>query len=85
MCQVWVIQLQKVMLRNSKKVQIFFYKYIEVGDYVAQDEVIALIETDKITIDIRCADAGIITKLFSNEGAKVEVGKPFYEIDVGAG
>lgn len=57
---------------------------IEVGDYVNQDDVVALIETDKITIDIRCADAGVITKLYAEEGGKVEVGKPFYEIDTDA-
>ncbi|CAD8183085.1 unnamed protein product [Paramecium pentaurelia] len=56
----------------------------KVGDYVNQDDVIALIETDKVTIDIRCADSGIITQMFAADGAKVEVGKPFYEIDTSA-
>ncbi|CAD8099268.1 unnamed protein product [Paramecium sonneborni] len=56
----------------------------KVGDYVNQDDVIALIETDKVTIDIRCADSGVITQMFASDGAKVEVGKPFYEIDTSA-
>jgi 2-oxoglutarate dehydrogenase E2 component (dihydrolipoamide succinyltransferase) len=61
-----------------------FNDLLEVGDYVNQDDVIALIETDKVTIDIRCADSGVLTQIFCSEGAKVEVGKPFYEIDAGA-
>ena len=43
-----------------------------------------MIETDKVTIDIRCADSGVITQMFAADGAKVEVGKPFYEIDTSA-
>lgn len=37
----------------------------KIGDYVAQDEVVALVETDKVTIDIRCPDAGVITKIYA--------------------
>lgn len=54
------------------------------GDYVQLDEVIALVETDKITIDIRSPEAGLLTKLFATEGQTVEVGKPFFEIDTSA-
>lgn len=57
---------------------------LDVGDYVDNDEIIAYVETDKITIDIRSPEQGILTKLFAKEGDNVEVGKPFYEIDVGA-
>ena len=39
--------------------------HLEIGDYVAQDEVVALVETDKVTIDIRCPDAGVITKIYA--------------------
>jgi 2-oxoglutarate dehydrogenase E2 component (dihydrolipoamide succinyltransferase) len=41
---------------------------IEVGDYVKVDDIIALIETDKVTIDLRSADAGVLTKFFANQG-----------------
>ena len=33
------------------------------GDAVAEDEVIAQIETDKVTIDVRAPTAGVITEL----------------------
>ena len=31
---------------------------VDVGDYVEQDEAIARIETDKVTVDILAKDAG---------------------------
>lgn len=34
---------------------------IDVGDYVESDEIIAYVETDKITVDIRSPEAGILT------------------------
>lgn len=36
----------------------------QVGDSVEQDEVIAVIETDKVNVDIRSAYAGVITDFF---------------------
>lgn len=53
----------------------------KVGDYVELDEIVAYVETDKITVDIRSPEAGQLTKLYANEGDNVEVGKPFFEID----
>mmetsp|Transcript_34578 Transcript_34578/g.40440 ORF Transcript_34578/g.40440 Transcript_34578/m.40440 type:complete len:433 (+) Transcript_34578:35-1333(+) len=51
------------------------------GDVVALDEVIAIIETDKVKVDIRAQEGGKILKFFHKEGDTVEVGKQFYEID----
>lgn len=56
----------------------------KLGDYVALDDIIAYVETDKITIDIRSPESGILTQLFAKEGENVEVGKPFFEIDTSA-
>jgi len=33
----------------------------KLGDYVALDDIIAYVETDKITIDIRSPESGILT------------------------
>jgi len=44
------------------------------GDYVQADEIVARIETDKVTVDILSEHAGVITKYFAEEGDVVEVG-----------
>lgn len=55
-----------------------------VGEFVEADEVIARIETDKVTVDILAQHSGVITKYFAEEGDTVEVGHDFLEIDESA-
>jgi 2-oxoglutarate dehydrogenase E2 component (dihydrolipoamide succinyltransferase) len=55
-----------------------------VGEYVQADEVVAVIETDKVNVDIRSTDSGVIKKFFANEGDTVAVDANFYEIDTEA-
>ena len=55
--------------------------WIDIGDYVEADEVVARIETDKVTVDILAQHSGIITKVFAEEGDTLEVGADFLEID----
>ena len=57
---------------------------IEVGEYVQADEIVAVIETDKINVDIRSPHAGVIKKYFANEGDTVAVDAQFYEMDTDA-
>ena len=45
------------------------------GDAVAVDEVIAQIETDKVTIDVRAPAAGVIGEILVKEGDTVNVGQ----------
>eukprot|EP00352_Strombidinopsis_acuminata_P009255 CAMPEP_0176377144 /NCGR_PEP_ID=MMETSP0126-20121128/28682_1 /TAXON_ID=141414 ORGANISM="Strombidinopsis acuminatum, Strain SPMC142" /NCGR_SAMPLE_ID=MMETSP0126 /ASSEMBLY_ACC=CAM_ASM_000229 /LENGTH=413 /DNA_ID=CAMNT_0017738863 /DNA_START=50 /DNA_END=1291 /DNA_ORIENTATION=+ len=52
-----------------------------VGEFVEADEVIARIETDKVTVDILSQHSGVITQYFAEEGDTVEVGVNFLEID----
>ena len=54
------------------------------GEFVEADEVVARIETDKVTVDILSQHAGVITKYFAEEGDTVEVGGQFLEIDTDA-
>lgn len=51
------------------------------GDTVAADEPIAVLETDKVTIDVQAAAAGVIEKLTANEGDKVKIGDVIGSID----
>jgi len=59
-----------------------FVKYA--GDFVEADEVIARIETDKVTVDITSPQAGVIQEYFAEEGDTVDVGADFFKIDTDA-
>lgn len=54
------------------------------GDFVEADEVIARIETDKVTVDITAPNAGVIQKFFAAVGDTVNVGSDFYSLDTDA-
>lgn len=54
------------------------------GDFVDMDEVIALVETDKVHVELKAEVAGVLQQIFAAEGDNIEVGKPFVEIDVDA-
>lgn len=51
------------------------------GDFVEADEVVAKIETDKVTVDILATHSGVIEKYFAEEGDVVEVGANLLEVD----
>jgi len=55
-----------------------------VGQAVETDDVVALIETDKVTVDIKADRNGVITKQFGAVDDTVEVGSSLYEIDTNA-
>ena len=48
------------------------------------DDVVAVIETDKVNVDIRTTHAGVIKKYFAKEGDTVQVDANFLEIDTDA-
>jgi len=54
------------------------------GEFVEADEVVARIETDKVTVDILATHSGVISKFFAEEGDTIEVGADFLEIDTDA-
>lgn len=54
------------------------------GDAVAADEVIAQIETDKVTIDVRAPFSGKIASLEVKEGESVFVGQVVAKVEEGA-
>lgn len=57
---------------------------IEPGEYVDADEVVAVIETDKVNVDIRSPHGGVIKQYFASEGDTVAVDANFFEIDTDA-
>jgi 2-oxoglutarate dehydrogenase E2 component (dihydrolipoamide succinyltransferase) len=56
---------------------------VAVGDYVEIDQVVAMIETDKVTVDVRSPANGTITTIHSGEGDEVDVGKPLFSMETG--
>ncbi|CAM9964757.1 unnamed protein product, partial [Discosporangium mesarthrocarpum] len=53
----------------------------QVGEEVAEDDVLAVIETDKVSVDIKATDAGILVKQFAAVDDTVEVGSPLCAIE----
>jgi len=51
-----------------------------VGEHVNQDETIVQIETDKVTVDVRAPESGVITSTRAESGATVVVGTPLATI-----
>lgn len=52
-----------------------------VGQVVKEGDVVALVETDKVTIDIKAEVDGVIVQHFGEVDVNVEVGANLYEID----
>lgn len=50
------------------------------GERVAADEVVASIETDKVTVEVRSPQVGTISKLFAAEAAEVTVGQALFAL-----
>lgn len=53
------------------------------GDAVSADEVVAQIETDKVTLEVRAPSAGTLSELFVKEGDTVEPGTPIASLEEG--
>jgi len=54
------------------------------NDYVNVDDVICVLETDKVSLDIRSEKAGLLTEQIAEEGDTVEVGAELAKLDTDA-
>jgi 2-oxoglutarate dehydrogenase E2 component (dihydrolipoamide succinyltransferase) len=54
------------------------------GDYVDADEVVIVLETDKVSVDVRAPEAGVIKEIMGEIDDVVEVGAPLFKIDTDA-
>jgi len=57
----------------------------KIGEFVAQDETVANIETDKVTIPVNAPESGVIKDQFAKEGDTVQVGSDLFKLELGAG
>lgn len=53
-----------------------------VGDFCEVDDIIAVIETDKVSIDVRTDFSGVLVKQLANIDDTLEVSAPLFEIDM---
>ncbi|CAM9809767.1 unnamed protein product, partial [Ectocarpus fasciculatus] len=51
------------------------------GDSVEVDEVVVVLETDKVSIDVRAPSAGTLVEQMAGDGDTVEVGAPLMKLD----
>lgn len=54
------------------------------GDYVQADEVVVVLETDKVSVDVRAPEAGAIVEILGEIDDVVEVGTPLFRMDTDA-
>lgn len=55
--------------------------YCDVGSRVFQDEVVAIVETDKLAVDIKATHSGVIRARLASEGEDIKIWQPLYSID----
>ena len=58
--------------------------YCDVGSRVFQDEVVAIVETDKLAVDIKATHSGVIRARLASEGDDIKIWQPLYSIDPNA-
>lgn len=54
------------------------------GDYVNEDDVVLVLETDKVSVDVRAPEAGAIVEIMGEVDNVVEVGSGLYRLDTDA-
>ncbi len=54
------------------------------GDYVQPDEVVLVLETDKVSVDVRATEGGALVEVLGEIDDVVEVGSNLYRIDTDA-
>lgn len=54
--------------------------YVGEGDYVERESPIALVETDKVELDVPAPVSGTVVRLLVEEDAEVPVGSPICEL-----
>jgi 2-oxoglutarate dehydrogenase E2 component (dihydrolipoamide succinyltransferase) len=55
------------------------------GDFVRKDETIAVLETEKATVELPSPESGKLSKILKQKGATAKVGEVIAQIEAGAG
>jgi pyruvate/2-oxoglutarate dehydrogenase complex dihydrolipoamide acyltransferase (E2) component len=64
----------------------FFFPclHTDAGEHAKKDEVVVSIETDKVVVEIRAPQAGLMKEVFVQEGDDVPVGAKLFSLDTAA-
>jgi 2-oxoglutarate dehydrogenase E2 component (dihydrolipoamide succinyltransferase) len=54
------------------------------GDYVNEDDVVLVLETDKVSVDVRASEGGRVMEILGEVDDVVEVGSALYRLDTDA-
>jgi 2-oxoglutarate dehydrogenase E2 component (dihydrolipoamide succinyltransferase) len=54
------------------------------GEYVQTDDVVVVLETDKVSVDVRAPEAGVLVEILGEVDNVVEVGSKLFRIDTDA-
>ena len=57
----------------------------EVGSPVQRDQTVAVLETDKVNVDINSPEDGILQEVYANPGDTVEVDAKLFKLNISAG
>ena len=57
---------------------------VAIGDFVNADDVVVVLETDKVSVDVRAPEAGALTELLGEIDDVIQVGSPLFRIDTDA-
>ena len=53
------------------------------GDSVVREEdIVAVIETDKVTVDVRATQSGVVTEILTSVGDEVKIRQPLYSVNI---
>eukprot|EP00922_Rhytidocystis_sp_ex-Travisia-forbesii_P059997 GHVS01088935.1.p2 GENE.GHVS01088935.1~~GHVS01088935.1.p2 ORF type:complete len:449 (+),score=58.52 GHVS01088935.1:2391-3737(+) len=55
-----------------------------VGEAIAEDDIVAVVDTDKVSVDINTPVGGVLTELKAKEGETIFVGAPLFVVDTDA-
>lgn len=79
-----IIELKVPPLPESVSEATLMNWHKKVGDYVARDENVIDLETDKVVLELPVAEAGVITEIIEQDGATVVSGQVIAKIDTSA-
>jgi biotin carboxyl carrier protein len=76
-------RVTKVTSRVNGNADLRYFPSLEVGDFVAQDEEVATIETDKVDVTVNSPASGTIIEVYAQEEDNVAVGGDFFKLELG--
>jgi 2-oxoglutarate dehydrogenase E2 component (dihydrolipoamide succinyltransferase) len=57
---------------------------VAIGEYVNTDDVVVVLETDKVSVDVRSPDSGVLKEIVGDIDDVVQVGTPLFRLDTDA-